>query len=244
MGVKQLDILIESGDIVLRALMSVVVLFILTKLLGAKQISQLSFFDYAIGISIGSIAAEMTINRDLPYHYAAVAMVVYTLLALLISYTTNKSIWMRRFFVGTPKLLINNGRLIEKNLKRTKLDVNELLSECRIAGYFNISDVKFAIMETNGEISFMPKDEKRGVVCEDMQIQPSPEGMVANVVIDGKVMERNLKAAGKNGDWLHKKLKEQKCDKIQDILLATVDNNSQLSVYFKNDDSPGTTMFD
>ena len=235
---------IESLDIVLRAVLAVAALFVLTRILGVKQISQLSFFDYVIGISMGSIAAEMTVNRDLPYHYAVIAMLVFSLIALGISVWTDKSIWARRIFVGTPMLLIENGKIEEKNLKHAKLDVNELLAECRAQGYFNIADIKFAVMETTGKVSLMPKEDKKNVTCGDMNLAPAQEGLVANVIIDGKIMERNLKAAGKNDDWLRSELKRQKCGQMSDIFLATLDADGALSVYFKRDDAPRTTVFD
>ncbi len=234
--------IIESLDIVLRAFMAVVVLFILTRILGAKQISQLSFFDYAIGISIGSVAAEMTVDRDIPYHYAVIAMIVFTLVAIGMSVWSDKSIWARRIFIGTPEVLIQNGRLIEKNLKSSKLDVNELLSELRAQGYFNIADIKYAVMETNGKISLMPKETKKNVTCEDLQLSPKSEGLIANVVIDGKVMERNLKAAGRDESWLKQELAKQKCGQISQIFLATLDESGALSVYKKNENAAETTV--
>lgn len=236
--------LLESGDIVLRAVFAIIWLFLFTRILGAKQISQLTFFDYVIGISMGSIAAEMTVNRDQPYHYAVIAMAIFSLLALLISFLATKSMAARRFLVGKPMLLIKNGRLLEKNLKRSKLDINEFLAQCRLQGYFNLADIEFALMEANGQISFLPKEEKRGVVCEDMGLSPEQEGLVANVVIDGKVMKRNLKAAGKDESWLKKALAQQKAGNISEILLATVDIQGSLSVYHKNDGQSADTMLD
>lgn len=235
---------IESFDIVLRALMSVVALFILTRILGAKQISQMSFFDYAIGISIGSIAAEMTVDRELPYHYAIIAMLVFSLAALFISFWTDKSIWARRLFVGTPILLVQNGKIIEKNLKHAKMDLNELLGECRMQGYFNLADIKYAVMETNGKLSLLPKEEKKNVTCGDLGISPAVEGLVANVIIDGKIMKRNLKAAGKNDDWLKAELKKQKYNAVSEVFLATVDSAGALTVYRKGVQGARATVFD
>lgn len=234
--------ILESADIVFRAFLAVVALFVLTRLLGAKQISQLSFFDYVIGISIGSVAAEMTVARDIPYHYAVIAMLVFTLVALGMSFWSDKSIWARRILIGTPTVLIDNGKLIEKNLKNAKLDVNELLSELRTQGYFNAADIKYAIMETNGKISLLPKESKKQVTCEDLQLSPNSEAPVANVIIDGKVMERNLKAAGRDRSWLKKELKKQKCGQISQIFLATLDVHGALSVYRKGETAAETTV--
>ena len=234
----------ESLDIVLRAFMALAALFVLTRILGVKQISQMSFFDYVIGISIGSVAAEMTVNRDLPYHFAVIAMIVFALVAIGMSFWADKSIWARRILVGTPVVLIYNGKIVEKNLKSAKLDVNELLAELRAQGYFNPADIKYAIMETTGKVSLMPTEAKKNVTCEDLNLSPQSEGMVANVIIDGKIMERNLKAAGRDDNWLKQELSRQKCGQISQIFLATLDQNGALSVYKKDADYAGTTFFD
>lgn len=151
----------DFGDIALRAFLSIVVLFILTKLMGNKQISQLNFFDYIIGISIGSIAAEMATNTDTPHHFFVLAMVIYTVITILITFVTRKSISMRRFFNGTPIPLIENGKIIEKNLAKAGFDVNDLLTELRYAGYFNIEDVQYAVEETDGRVSIIPRPSAR-----------------------------------------------------------------------------------
>ena len=118
---------IEVLDTVVRALVSLTTLFLITKLLGKKQVSQLSLFDYVIGISIGNFAAEMTINIESQYLNGLTAIIVFGLVAYLVSYLTMKSIVLRRFFIGTPTILIQNGKLIEKNLKKVKFDINDLL---------------------------------------------------------------------------------------------------------------------
>lgn len=236
--------LVESFDIVLRAFLAVVVLFILTRILGVKQISQMSFFDYAIGISIGSVAAEMTVNQDIPYHYAVISMLVFALVAIGVSVWADKSIWARRIFVGTPMVLIQKGEIAEKNLRKAKIDINELLAELRAQGYFNVADIKYAVLETTGKLSVMPKESKKNVTCEDINLLPRSEGLVANVVIDGKIMERNLKGAGRDTAWLLKELKKQKYGSLSDIFLATVDDQGALSVYQKKEEGTSKTIFD
>ncbi|MBQ6817361.1 MAG: DUF421 domain-containing protein, partial [Bacilli bacterium] len=154
---------IEVGDTVVRALLSLITLFLITKLLGKKQVSQLSVFDYVIGISIGNFAAEMTINVESQYMNGIVAVVVFGVVAYLISIWTMKSINIRRFFMGVPTPLIQNGKLMEKNLKRVKFDINDLLEECRSNGYFDISEIEYAIMEANGTLSILPKGDYKPV---------------------------------------------------------------------------------
>ena len=118
---------IEVGDVVIRAIVSLFTLFLVTKLLGKKQVSQLSLFDYVIGISIGNFAAEMTINVDSQYMNGTVAVLVFGLVAYIVSLLTMKSIHLRRFFMGRPTLLIQDGKMLMKGLKKVKFDVNDML---------------------------------------------------------------------------------------------------------------------
>ena len=140
------------GYIVITSVSSVIVLFILTRIMGKRQISQLTMFDYINGITIGSIAAEMATALDGDVWQPLFAMIIYAFFAIMISYISMKSIKARRFLVGRPFLLYENGKLFEKNLKKAKLDINEFLTECRTNGYFYLSDIQSAIFETNGKI--------------------------------------------------------------------------------------------
>ena len=203
-----LDInLIEILETTIKAFLSLVSLFLITKLLGKKQVSQLSLFDYVIGISIGNFAAEMTINMDIPFFNGLAALLVFGIVAYLVSYLTMKSIVLRRFFIGTPTILIQNGKLIENNLKKVKFDVNDLLEECRVNGYFDLSKIEYALMEVNGELSILPKGEYLPVNIKDMNLKPSKQELVANIIIDSKVMYNNLKNMKKDNAWLEKELK-------------------------------------
>lgn len=224
---------VDILDIILRAVLSLLVLFLVTRMMGKKQISQLTFFDYVIGISIGSLAAEMAATDEVPYQHALTAIVIYGLIAWLISLITNKSIRARRFFTGHAYLLINHGQILEKNLGRVKYDINDLLSEARNAGYFNIADIEYALLETNGKISFLPKPDRQPPTLGDLQIQKEADGLVANVIIDGKLMAENLKFTGLDESWLRKELKRQHVSSFSDVILATIDPQKQLSVYVK-----------
>ena len=145
------------GAVTFRALISLFTLFIVTKLLGKKQVSELSLFDYVIGISIGNFAAEMTINIDSPEINGIWAVIIFGIIAYLVSWVTMKSIVLRRLFIGVPTVIIQDGKILKNNMKKVHLDVNDLLQECRIKGYFDISQISYAVMEVNGEISILPR---------------------------------------------------------------------------------------
>lgn len=225
----------EYIEIVIRSILSLTSLFFITKLLGKKQVSQLSLFDYVIGISIGNLAAEMSINIEINYLHGLLSMITFGLIAFFISYITMKSIYLRRFFIGVPTLLMQNGKILEKNLKNVKFDVNDLLEECRSAGYFDLNEIEYAVMEVNGTLSVLPKSENKPVTLKDMNLKSNKSSLCANIVIDGHVMKNNLKNMNKEESWLEKELKV-KGVKLENILLATLDNQEKLTIYRRNED--------
>ena len=189
-------------EIIIRSIISLTALFIVTKLLGKKQVSQLSLFDYVIGISIGNFAAEISINMETPLMYGIISMLVFGLIAFLVSILTMKSIILRRFFMGTPTILIQKGKILEKNLKKVKFDVNDLLEECRSKNYFDLKEIEYALMESKGTLSIMPKIEYEKVTKKDMNIKLKQPSLVANVIIDKVIMKQNLENMNKDEGWL------------------------------------------
>lgn len=224
------QILLEILHILLVSTGSVIVLFVLTKIIGNRQMSQLSMFDYINGITIGSIAAEMATSLEDDFLKPLTAMIVYTALAVLISFLNEKSLRLRRLLAGTSLILLDNGKLYRKNFKSARLDMNEFLVQCRNAGYFNLSDIQTAVLEPNGRISFLPASEKRPATPEDLNLSPQQEYVVSNVVMDGKILHRNLKSTGNNEEWLRTQLSNQKIP-LREVFLAVCDHDNNLTVY-------------
>lgn len=222
---------IELFDVFIRAMLSLVTLFLITKSLGKKQVSQMSLFDYVIGISIGNFAAEMTINLESKEINGIFAVVIFGLVAYIISYLTMKSIKVRRYFIGTPSIIISNGKFNKYNLKKYKIDINDILEQCRINGYFDINKIEYAVLEASGDISILPKSESRAVTPEDMKLKVKKEGLCSNIIIDGKIMKENLKSIGKTKEWLMKQLKVKGFKDLSNILLLTVDSNYNIKIY-------------
>ena len=155
---------------------SIIVMFAISKLLGNKQISQLTLFDYINGITIGSIASEMAVSQEMDELIVPViAMVLYGLTGFLLSVLTMKSIHCRHFLSGKPILLIEKGKIYPENLKTAKLDVNDLLSRARTSGYFDISKIYYAILETNGTISFMERAAEAPLTPKDLGYEKQDE---------------------------------------------------------------------
>lgn len=226
--------IIEALLIIPRSLLSLFILFLVTKLIGKKQVSELSLFDYVIGISIGNFTAEMTMNLDIQFINGVVALLTFGLFAYLISLLTMKSIRIRRFFIGVPTVIIQNGKIIEKAMKHVMIDINDLLEQCRINGYYDLTQIEYAIMEANGKISIMPKSEYKPLTPNDIAKKVQQEDLQANVIIDGIIMQNNLENMNKSIDWLEKELKVKGYKEYDDIILAILDKNDKLTVFDKN----------
>lgn len=223
--------IIDLLDVILRCIVSLITLFLVTKMIGKKQVSQFSLFDYVIGISIGNFAAEMAINLDSSYLHGTVAVIVFGVVAYLVSYITMKNLKIRKIIIGEPTILIKEGQIIYENLKKEKFDINDLLEEARINGYFDISKIDYALMETNGQISFLKKSKYESVTNEDLKITKPKNGLSLNLIIDGSVVKENLKTINKDEKWLKTKIGK---NKIKDVLLATIDNQNKIKIYKKN----------
>lgn len=228
--------MLEIGDTALRSLLSLLVLFFVTKIIGKKQVSELSLFDYVIGISIGNFAAEMSINLETNEINGTLAVIIFGLVAYIISFLSMKSMAFRRFFFGVPTIIIQDGKILEKAMKSCNIDLNDLLEQARIAGYFDISEVAYAIMESNGSMSFLPYDKYANPKKEDFDIKEKKVGLVANVVLDSEVMHDNLKNIGKNEEWLMRELKKNGVYDLSDVLLVTVNVNDKIFIFKKNKD--------
>ena len=224
----------ELWDVTIRAILSLVTLFFITKLIGKKQVSELSLFDYVIGISIGNFSAEMTINLESHEANGILAVIIFGVVAYIVSKLTMKSIKLRRFFIGVPTMIIQDGKILYTSMKRMKLDINDLLEQCRMSGYFDISQIEYAILEAGGDLSILPKSDYRPVCPNDMKLKVKDDGLVANVVIDSKIMNDNLKYMNKDESWLLKQLKIKGHKDLSNILLVTIDNNEKLNIYEKN----------
>lgn len=223
---------IDSLLIIPKSLLSLIVLFIITKLIGKKQVSELSLFDYVIGISIGNFTAEMTMDTSGQYINGILAMLTFGIVAYLVSIITMKNITLRRLIIGVPTVIIEDGKILIKSMQKANIDINDLLEQTRNAGYFDLDEISYAIMEANGKVSFLPKDKNKPVTKKDMNIKSEKDSLTANIIIDGNLMEENIKNTDKSIEWIIHDLKVKGYDTYENILLATYKNNT-ITVYKK-----------
>ena len=220
----------EIIKVILTSVLSAAALFFIAKIMGHKQMSQLDFFDYITGITIGSIAAELATELEEPWK-PLIAMVVYTTVAVILTAVTNKFLRARKFINGTPTIIMNNDKIYRKNMKKAKIDLSEFMVMCRQEGYFNISDIQTAVFEYNGKLTILPKSTKRPVTPKDMNIIPPEEFINTEVIIDGRIMDENLKRMGLNTVWLEQKIKEQGYKNAKEVFLGLCDNKNNLTLY-------------
>lgn len=223
----------------LTALGSFFALFLITKLMGHKQISQLDFFDYVTGITIGSIAAEMATELEQPWK-PLIAMILYGIVTVLLSIITNKAPKLRKYLNGSPVILLDNGKLYRENLAKAKLDLNEFISMCRQQGYFDLSNIQTAIFEYNGSLSILPVSSHRPATPQDFQLTPQQEFLFTPLIMDGYVLEQSLHRMGLNSEWLDKQLRHHDIHSAQDVFLAVCDGKGKISFFQSPNDKSGS----
>lgn len=220
----------EIVKVILTSFLSAVSLFVIAKIIGHKQMSQLDFFDYITGITIGSIAAELATELEEPIK-PLIAMMVYGSITFGLAFLTSKLPRIRKFVNGTPTIIMKDNKIYRKNLKKAKLDLSEFMVMCRQEGYFNLTDIHLAVFEYNGRLTVLPKAIKRPINPLDMNLIPKPDTITTEVIMDGRVLENNLKRMGLDIAWLTKELKSQGYNTTREIFLGICDDNNNLTLF-------------
>lgn len=222
--------------VLINSTVAFIYLFIISKILGKKQIAQLEFIDYAVGISLGSIASEMA-TSDMPFYHFLIAMTIFFLLAFIVAYLGRKSPLLKRILKGKPSMLIYEGKINYKELCKANIDINDLLSMLREKNYFDINDVEYAVFEPSGELSVLPKGEQIPPVITDVQNPKSitiSQSQLTNIlIIDGKISFSGLNEIGKDKEWLFKKANIQSKKDLKNIALALLDDNQDIVLHYK-----------
>ena len=220
--------------VLLTSLLSVAALFITTKLMGHKQLSQMDFFDYISGITIGSIAAELATELEEPIA-PLIALAVYGVASVVLGIITHKLPRTRTYINGSPTILMQGGRLYRENMKRAKLDLSEFLLLCREQGYFDLGEIEAAVFEHNGKLSVLPKSAHRPVTPEDLSLSPEAASIFVEVIMDGQILGENLTRMGVDTVWLEKKLREAGCKSAKDVFLGVCGKDGELKLFLTDD---------
>ncbi|CQR55663.1 DUF421 domain-containing protein [Paenibacillus riograndensis] len=219
----------EWLEVVWRTVFAVVVLFFLTKLLGKRQVSQLSFFEYITGITVGSLAAYISLDTDKTWHLGVIALIVWVAFSLGIEFLQMKSKKARDFIDFKSTVLIKDGKILEDNMKKERLTTDELLGELRKKDVFNVADVEFAIMETDGAINVLLTRENQPLTPKHLGVKVAPEQETQAVIMDGEIMDEPLDALGLTRGWLMGELEKLNLSP-ENVYLAQVDSYGELTV--------------
>lgn len=220
----------EGLIVLVRAVIAFFTLLIFTKILGKQQISQLTFFDYVLGITIGSIAASLTTDLSSRAWPHWVGLLVWSLLGYLMEYITMKWRYAAKYIEGEPAIVIMNGKIMEDVLRKMKYRVSDILEQLRNKDIFDLSEVDFAIIEPNGQISVLKKPEYQPLTPKDMNIQTSFKGISTELIYDGILIEENLRQLEKDKKWLLRQLKQQGIHDVSEVFLATLDPSGSLYI--------------
>ena len=220
----------EILQVLLTSLLSAGAFFLIAKIMGHKQMSQLDFFDYITGITIGSIAAELATELETPLQ-PLISMGVYGVISVLLSKATHLLPRSRKYINGSPTILMDGGKLYRENLEKAKLDLSEFIVMCRQQGYFNLNDIQTAVFEFNGQLSILPVSSKRPANPQDLNLTLPTETIQTEVIMDGRILGENLHRMGFNEKRLEKQLRVQGYKRPDEILLALWDEQNQLTLF-------------
>lgn len=222
-------------EVVYRTLLAVVVLFLITKLLGKRQVSQMSMFEYITGITIGSLAAYISLDLDANWYLGIIAISVWAFVSLGIELLQLKSKKVRDFVETKGRILIKDGKLLEDNLKKERITTDDLMEQLRKKMVFKVADVEFAVMEPSGDINVLLTRENLPLTPKLLGIKVAPEQEPQTVIMDGKIIDEPLATIGLSREWLNTEL-EKLGVAIENVFLGQVDSYGQLFVDLYDDD--------
>lgn len=210
-----------------RSILIYIFVLIVMRLMGKREIGQLQPFELAIAIMIADLASIPMTDPGIPISNGIISILGLLVMHLIISIINMKSIKAREVICGKPTILVYRGRIDEKALKKERFTINELEERLRGNNVVSLGDIEYAILETSGQVTVIQKPEKRNTIPEDFNIVPEYEGIPYDLVVDGKIMDDNLKAIGKNREWLKKQVEKFKI-KPEEALVVTYDGKGQI----------------
>lgn len=231
--------MIDAWIVFWQTVVSFVILLLLTRLLGKQQVSQLTFYEYLNGITFGSIAANMATDdlANAPDHL--VGLVTYGILTLLVSWLALKNRKFRKAMAGEPVIVIQDGNILEDNLRKMHMDLDELTMLLRAESIFDYKELELAVVEQSGELSVLKKPAYQEVTRQDLLIKGKSKGLAIEVIVDGQIIYENLRAMGLDGKWLVKQLRRRNIANASLVCLATVNNKKTLQIDLFDDNIPG-----
>jgi uncharacterized membrane protein YcaP (DUF421 family) len=219
-------------------------ILLVTRILGKEQMGELTFYEYVTGITIGSLAADMATITIISPWVILMALVMFAALTFLMGYVSLKNRAARKLLEGEPTLVIQNGKILAKNMSRCRYNIDDMLLQLRTQGVFNVDDVEFAVLESNGQLSVLRKSHKQPVTREDLKIPSGYEGLSSEMIVDGEIIYQNLQQNNLDEAWLILELERQGIRSPKEIMLASLDTRGNLYVDKKVDGLQATQVSD
>ena len=222
---------IDFWEMIIRTTVSFLILLILARIMGKKQISQLTFFHYVTGITIGSIAAEISVNADTPFFNGSIALIWWAVLTVIVNLLTIKSIKARKLLDDKPTILILKGKISEQGMKKARFTLNDLTMMLREQGVFSIMDVNYAILETNGELSILKKTSQEPATRQDVKAPGTePKYIPTEIISDGNLLKENLTELKLTEEWVYDQLKKKGIGTIEQVYYAEIQGDGTLHI--------------
>ncbi len=219
----------------IRAVFGYILFMVVARIMGQKTISQMTFFTFVVAITLGSVTANLALGSNPTPYSSATIIVVFTMLTLLTEYIHIKSMKGRKILNSEPVVIIDSGQIVNKNMERVRLTLNELAALLREKNVFSMADVEFAVLEADGKLSVLPKAQRMPLTPSDMNIQSTYKGLTKDLILDGNIMEENLTGAGKDEKWLLAELAKQGIKDVKSVFYAGLDSSNSLYVSVKKE---------
>lgn len=214
----------------IRTLVLYIVVVAVMRIMGKRQIGELQPFELVIAIMLSELAAVPMQDTGIPLIHGLIPILTLMFLEILLSYATLKFRGLRKFVCGTASVLIQHGQVIEEELRSQRFNLDDLMEELRLSGHLNVSDIEYAILETSGKLSIIPKSQNSPVTRKDLNLSQNEEELPVALILDGQLIDYNLKYISKDKNWLLNKLSEHNINKIEDAFIAMLDSNGELFV--------------
>jgi len=221
-------------EAVLYTVIIFLLLVVLSRLIGKKLLSQLTYFDFVIGITIGTIGGAF-VTSEVHGFYVLISPVIFTFAVILTGYISMKSVPFRKLLEGEPLVLIQNGKIFEKNLRKIRYNIDDLLMQLREKNVFDLGEVEFAILEPHGKLSVQKKTQYTPITPRDLNLSTNYKGVSSEIIRDGRIVEQNLKQNNLNHEWLYNTLYSKNIRDIRNVFLATLSTDGNLYVDVRND---------
>ena len=217
----------------IRTIILYILVVIIMRLMGKRQIGELQPFEFTIALLIADLAAVPMGDIGTPLFYGVIPIITLLVLQILLSYCTMKSPFVRRIVCGKPSIMVHKGAICEKTLKSQRYNLNDLLEQLRSAGYFDVADVEYAILETGGMLTVIPKETRRPVTPADLSMTPAQEDIPINVIMDGKLNQENIRRFNIDINPILNTLKNAGFRSYKEVLLLTLSNGNELFIQGK-----------